>query len=103
MGRIRSLSATGLTGSEGALPVWAHLMAALGTAALELPQPEGVTDTWIDYQTGMGAQPGCAGAVPVQVALPTGTQVPPMPGCAAGTTAGTLLDRAGQLLHRLVH
>jgi penicillin-binding protein 1B len=94
---------TGLTGSEGALPVWAHLMASLGTSPLEMPEPEGVTETWIDYLTGMGAQPGCAGAVPVQVALPTGTQVPPMPGCGAATTAGTLLDRAGQWLHRLVH
>jgi penicillin-binding protein 1B len=94
---------TGLTGSEGALPVWAHLMAGLGTTPLQMPPPEGVTETWIDYLTGLGAQPGCAGAVPVQVALPTGTQVPPMPGCGAGTTAGTLLDRAGQLLHRLVH
>ena len=95
---------TGLTGSEGALPVWDHLMASIGTTPLALPPPEGVTDTWIDYQTGMGAQPGCPGAVPVQVGLPTGTQVPPMPGCAAGTTAGTtLFQRAGQLLHRLVH
>jgi hypothetical protein len=41
--------------------------------------------------------------VPVQVALPTGTQVPPMPGCGGGATAGTLLERAGQWLHRLVH
>ena len=94
---------TGLTGSEGALPVWAHLMASLGTPSLELPPPEGVTETWIDYLTGMGAQPGCPGAVPVQVALPTGTQVPPMPGCGTGTTAETLFQRAGQLLHRLVH
>ena len=94
---------TGLTGSEGALPVWAHLMASLGTPSLEMPAPEGVTETWIDYMTGMGAQPGCAGAVPVQVALPAGTQVPQMPGCGAGTTAGTLLDRAGQWLHRVMH
>jgi penicillin-binding protein 1B len=100
---------TGLTGSEGALPVWDHLMASIGTTPLVMPPPEGVTDTWIDYQTGMAAQPGCPGAVPVQVGLPTGTQVPPMPGCGTGTTAGatptgpTLFQRAGQLLHRLVH
>ncbi|HEX8754921.1 MAG TPA: penicillin-binding protein 1B [Steroidobacteraceae bacterium] len=93
---------TGLTGSEGALPVWAHLMASLGTRPLEMPEPEGVTQTWIDFLSGMGAQPGCAGAVPVQVALPAGTQVPPMPGCGVGTTT-TLLDKAGQWLHRLVH
>jgi penicillin-binding protein 1B len=94
---------TGLTGSEGALPVWAHLMASLGTTSFVMPPPEGVSDTWIDYLTGLGAQPGCPGAVPVQVALPTGTQVPPMPGCGTGTTAETLFQRAGQLLHRLVH
>lgn len=94
---------TGLTGSEGALPVWAHLMASLGTPSLEMPAPEGVTPTWIDYLTGMGAPPGCPGAQPVQVALPAGTQVPPMPGCGSGTTVGTVLERAGQWLHRLVH
>jgi len=98
---------TGLTGSEGALPVWAHLMASLGTPSLEMPEPEGVTETWIDYLTGMGAQPGCPGAEPVQVALPTGIQVPPMAGCAGtttvGTTARTVIERAGQWLHRLTH
>ncbi|MGH8297754.1 MAG: penicillin-binding protein 1B [Steroidobacteraceae bacterium] len=94
---------TGLTGSEGALPVWAHLMASLGAQPLDMPPPEGVTETWIDFLTGLGAQPGCAGAVPVQVALPVGTQVAAMPGCGAGTTVGTLFQRAGQLLHRLVH
>jgi penicillin-binding protein 1B len=94
---------TGLTGSEGALPAWAHLMGSLGTHSLDMPAPEGVTETWIDYLTGLAAQPGCAGAIPVQVALPAGTQVPPMPGCGAATTVGTMLDRAGQWLHRLVH
>lgn len=98
---------TGLTGSEGALPVWADLMASLGTRSLDLPPPEGVAETWIDYLTGLAAQPGCPGAVPVQVALPAGTQVAAMPGCpmpaTTGTTAGTLLDKAGQFLRRLVH
>lgn len=94
---------TGLTGSEGALPVWAHLMAALGARSLDMPPPEGVSETWIDYLTGLAAPPGCPGALPVQVALPVGTQVAAMPGCARETTAATLLDRAGQLLHRLLH
>jgi penicillin-binding protein 1B len=94
---------TGLTGSEGALPVWAHLMAALGTQPLDMPPPEGVTETWIDYLTGLAAPPGCPGALPVQVALPAGTQVPAMPGCAGGTTVGMLFDRARHLLHRLLH
>jgi penicillin-binding protein 1B len=94
---------TGLTGSEGALPVWAHLMAALGTQPLDMPPPEGVTETWIDYLTGLAAPPGCPGALPVQVALPAGTQVPAMPGCGGGTTVGMLFDRARHLLHRLLH
>jgi penicillin-binding protein 1B len=94
---------TGLTGSEGALPVWAHLMASLDTQPLEMPPPEGVTETWIDYLTGMGAPPGCAGAEPVQVAVPAGTQVPPMPACGTGTTVGTMFQRAGQWLRHLVH
>jgi penicillin-binding protein 1B len=95
---------THLTGSEGALPVWAHLMAALGTLSLEMPPPEGVTDTWIDFMTGLGTQPGCPGADPVQIAVPVGTHVPPMAGCGGvGATVGTLFERAGQWLHHLVH
>ncbi len=95
---------THLTGSEGALPVWAHLMASLGTVPLQMPPPQGVTETWIDFKTGLGAPPGCPGADPVQVAVPVGTQVPPMAGCGGlGQTVGTMLDRAGRWLHHLVH
>jgi penicillin-binding protein 1B len=94
---------TGLTGSEGALPVWAHVITGLGARPLDMPPPEGVSQTWIDYLTGMQAQPGCPGAEPVQVALPTGTPLPPLPGCSGASTVGTLFNRAGQWLHRLVH
>ena len=94
---------TGLTGSEGALPVWAHLMASLGTPPLEMPPPEGVTETWIDYLTGMrgaarlpGRGAGAGGAA-------HGHAVPPMPGCAGRDDGGNAVQRAGQWLHRLVH
>ena len=38
----------GLTGSQGALPVWADLMAGLGTRSLRLTAPAGIEYHWVD-------------------------------------------------------
>ncbi|MBV8805541.1 MAG: penicillin-binding protein 1B, partial [Sinobacteraceae bacterium] len=43
---------TGFTGSSGALPVWARLMAGLGTTSWNAPMPESLAETWIDFPTG---------------------------------------------------
>ena len=51
---------TGLTGSEGALPVWAHLMAGLGTTSLEMPAT-GRRDGHLDR---LSDRLGCAAWVP---------------------------------------
>ena len=75
---------TGLTGSMGALPVWAHIMASIGTLPLIMPPPESLTDTWIDFTTGLKTTPACDGANAVEVAVPTGAQLPAMPGCGLG-------------------
>ena len=44
---------TGFTGSSGALPVWARLMAGLGTTSWNAPMPESLAETWIDYGSGL--------------------------------------------------
>lgn len=71
---------TGLTGEVGAVPVWAHIMASIGTLPLSMPPPEGVSDIWVDFTTGDQATPGCD-PLAVEVAVPSGTQLPVMPGC----------------------
>ncbi len=72
---------TRLTGAMGALPVWAHIMASIGTLPLSMPPPQGLTDVWIDFPTGLEATPSCDAANAVEVAVPVGTQIPPMAGC----------------------
>ncbi len=72
---------TGLPGALGALPVWAHIMASIGTQPIDMPPPQGLNDVWIDFPTGMQTTPVCDGANAVEVAVPAGTQIAPMPGC----------------------
>ena len=75
---------TGLTGSMGALPVWAHIMASIGTLPLSMPPPQSLTDAWIDFATGLQTTPACDGDNAVQIAVPQGTQLPQMGGCGLG-------------------
>ena len=56
-------SATPLTGSGGALQVWADLMRQLPTQGVNLQPPEGVSFDWIDAATGMLSAEHCEGAV----------------------------------------
>ena len=75
---------TGLTGSMGALPVWAHIMASIGTLPLSMPPPQSLTDTWIDFATGLETTPACDAGNAVEVAVPEGAQLPEMGGCGLG-------------------
>ena len=90
---------TGFTGSSGALPVWARLVAGLGTISWNAPMPESLADTWIEYPTGLRVEPGCSEDA-VQIAVPVGTQLPVKSGC--GGALDTLVERAGRWLHDLV-
>lgn len=74
---------TGLTGSSGSLAVWSRLMGSINTTPLNMPLPEGLQETWIEYPTGYGAKPGCAEEL-ITVAVPQGVQLPMKPGCEAG-------------------
>ncbi len=56
-------SPTGLTGSSGALPVWADLMEAIGAAPLSPSEPDGVHWRATDPRTGAETTPDCPGAV----------------------------------------
>jgi penicillin-binding protein 1B len=96
---------TGLTGSAGALPVWAHVMAGLGTNSWEAPMPDNLTEVRIEYPTGLRAAPGCSDDI-VAVAVPAEAVLPAKPGCSFPDNANpltTILDRAQQWLRGLVH
>jgi penicillin-binding protein 1B len=71
---------TGFTGSAGALPVWAHIMAGLGTTSWNAPMPDSLSEVQIEYGTGLRAAPGCTDDL-VAVVVPAGTELPAKPGC----------------------
>jgi penicillin-binding protein 1B len=94
---------TGLTGSAGALPVWAHIMAGLGTSSWDVPVPEGLKEIQVEFPTGLRVAAGCSDDV-VPVVVP-GSAVPPAkPGCVISDGSNpltTLFNRAGQWLRGL--
>ncbi len=53
---------TGLTGSRGAMPVWAELMRSIDNLSLQLEPPPGIEYHWIDALGRLSAE-GCEGAV----------------------------------------
>lgn len=77
-------ASTGLTGSRGALPVWAELMRGIGARPLRIPTPEGVAYHWVDAAgrladqdcEGVVAFPYIAGSEPTRHS-PCATAVPP--------------------------
>lgn len=73
---------TGLTGSQGALPVWSAVMTAVGATSWEASMPEALEEVWIDYETGLVTEPGCAGEV-IAVAVPRDAPLEVMDGCYA--------------------
>ena len=96
---------TGLTGSAGALPVWAHVMAGLNTNSWNAPMPESLAEVHIDFPTGLRAVPGCTPDL-VAVVVPANAMLPVRPGCGFPENAPTvpgLLQKAQQLLQGLVH
>jgi penicillin-binding protein 1B len=71
---------TGFTGSAGALPVWAHIMAGLGTTSWNASMPDSLSEVQIEYPTGLRAAAGCAEDL-VALAVPAGVELPAKPGC----------------------
>ncbi|MES2825887.1 MAG: penicillin-binding protein 1B [Pseudomonadota bacterium] len=56
-------SQTPLTGAGGALQVWADLMRQLPTRGVNQRNPEGMSFSWIDSQTGLLSAEDCDGAI----------------------------------------
>ena len=53
---------TGLTGSSGALKVWAHFMASASERSLSYRMPDGVETHWVDEHNGFLTGKGCPNA-----------------------------------------
>jgi len=71
---------TGLTGSRGALPVWSTLMGQVATSSWQPKMPDTLEETWIEYESGLAADPDCADDV-IPIAVPQGTELDEMHGC----------------------
>jgi penicillin-binding protein 1B len=102
---------TGLTGSAGALPAWAHIMSGLNTNPWNPPVPESLAEVHIEYPTGLRVVPGCADDI-VAVVVPGGTALPERPGCGFPQSAApppppphatTLRQRVERWVQALVH
>src|SRR5262249_25128294 len=94
---------TGFTGSQGALPIWARIMAHLPARSFEQAMPESLAEVHIEYPTGLRAVGGCADHI-IAIAVPPASPPLPKPGCAFpdGQAPG-LIERAKQALEHLVH
>ena len=91
---------TGLTGSRGALPVWAHLMGSIDTPTLRQTLPEGLAEVSIDFATGLAADASCAPEA-LLVAVPVGTTLTAMPGCTPGPFE-SLSERARRFFEGII-
>jgi penicillin-binding protein 1B len=60
---------TGLTGTSGALPIWAGVMRALNVQPRDPLMPVGVASVSIDPLSGLRADEGCDDAVPVPAVI----------------------------------
>jgi penicillin-binding protein 1B len=93
---------TGFTGSSGALPVWARLMAGLGTTSWDAPMPESLAETWIDFDSGLRVDKECADKDSVPIAVPVGTELPMKPDCGPNKMQ-SIVERAGEWIRDLMH
>ena len=71
---------TPLTGASGALQVWTSFMVKADPLPLDMPQPDNVTQAWVDASSGQGSAAGCPNAV--QIPYIRGSE--PVQGAACG-------------------
>jgi len=90
----------GLTGSTGALPIWARLMSAVQATPWMPAVPEGVTDLDLDYLSGQRADSRCSSDL-VSVAVPATATLAWKPGCS--TESPGLLDKVRDALRGIIH
>jgi penicillin-binding protein 1B len=73
----------GLTGSAGALNIWAPVIAGIDDTRSFDPVPSPALEfVWLDYTTGLGTYEGCGQSA--RIALPAGSRPPRLAGCGPG-------------------
>jgi penicillin-binding protein 1B len=65
-------SPTGLTGSQGALPLWSNAMSRIAQKSWDAPMPATLEEVWIDYATGLIPDPECTQEM-IPVVVPRNT------------------------------
>ncbi|MEO1245903.1 MAG: penicillin-binding protein 1B [Pseudomonadota bacterium] len=81
---------TGFTGSAGALPIWAPIVATLeSTAGFDPVVAESLETRWVDYESGLMTRRGCGDAV--LLPIPTASDVARRP-CGLGRALRGWLD-----------
>jgi penicillin-binding protein 1B len=92
---------TGLTGSSGALPIWADIMANLGASEFVPGLAEGLLEVEIEYDSGLKARRDCADTV--FVPMPVDTMLESKGGCAPEARPDESLGERGvQWLRRVI-
>lgn len=81
---------TGLTGTSGALRIWATLLAGLEDSGYRTVPPAGVALRPVEFATGLAADPRCADTVALPV--PETARLPAKPGCPPPGTESRPLD-----------
>lgn len=76
----------GLTGSTGAARIWSRVLSSLEANSYSAPPPDGVDETWIDYQTGAPTAARCPEAIAIPV--PETDYYPRAFGCEGQTGIG---------------
>ena len=92
---------TGLTGAQGALPVWADTMASLKPVSFDPIAPDLVEDRWIGFDDGLETTPACSSDA-VVIGVPKDTRLPVNSKCISSphTTTG---DKIKEWLKSIVH
>lgn len=62
---------TGLTGSSGALRVWADIFRQRSRLPIQNLPPEDIKIVWVDRDTGQGSQPSCVNTIPLPFVVGT--------------------------------
>ena len=74
---------TGLTGTTGALAVWARVMSSITTTSFDPVMPETLDYRWMDYYSGLETSPSCNGAA-IRMPFRIGAGLAPDPTCPPG-------------------
>jgi penicillin-binding protein 1B len=82
---------TGLTGTTGALAIWARVMSSIETTSFDPLMPETLDFRWMDYYSGLETSPSCNGAA-IRMPFRIGTGLAPDPTCPPGMSDSAPAD-----------